>query len=424
MFVDEAQIIVKAGDGGNGCASLHREKFVPRGGPDGGSGGKGGGIVVEADSGLKTLLDFQFRRHYQAERGRHGEGSNKHGRNGPDLILKVPVGTTVSDDSGVLIGELLLDHERLSVVAGGLGGRGNTAFTTPVRKAPMFAEIGEPGRELTLKLELKLLADVGLLGYPNAGKSTLISRISAAKPKIASYPFTTLTPNLGVVQVGDDGTFVVADIPGLIEGAHVGKGLGDRFLKHLERTAVLLHLLDLSGIEREDPIEDYKKIRAELSGYGAGLEARPEIIVGTKIDLPDSLRQLGRVQDYCSERNIDFFPISAVTGAGIKELLYAVYEKVTAVRADRQIPATLPERIYRLNEQSSIEVVKLSSHSWSIKGTKAERAVLMTDFENDEAVDYLRRRLEKLGIDAALKKAGANPGDEVVIGAMAFEFSD
>ena len=424
MFVDEAKVTVKGGDGGNGCVSLHREKFVPRGGPDGGSGGKGGDIVLQADGGLKTLLDFQFRRHHKAERGRHGEGNNRHGGNGSDLVLKVPVGTVVADEDSRPLGELLADGDRLVVVAGGIGGRGNAAFATPVRKAPMFAEKGEPGEERTVRLELKLLADVGLVGYPNAGKSTLIGRVSAARPKIASYPFTTLAPNLGVVKVDDERTFVLADIPGLIEGAHEGKGLGDRFLRHLERTAVLLHLLDLSGIERDDPIEDYKKIRRELQGYGAHLAERPEVVVGTKIDLPGSAEHLRRAKRYFAERERAFFAISAVTGEGVKQLIYTAAELVERARVEEPAPPERPERVYRLGEDDHLEIERFSRHSWGVKGRKIERAVRMTDFESEEAVDYLRRRLAKMGVDDELKKAGAQSGDEVIIGKMVFEYSD
>ncbi len=424
MFVDEAKVTVKGGDGGNGCVSLHREKYVPRGGPDGGSGGKGGDVVLEADGGLKTLLDFQFRRHHKAERGRHGEGSNRHGKKGAELVLRVPIGTVVTDEDGHQLGDLLGDGERLIVAAGGVGGRGNAAFATPTRKAPMFAEKGEQAKELNVRFELKLLADVGLVGYPNAGKSTLISRVSAARPKIASYPFTTLAPNLGVVQVDDDQTFVLADIPGLIEGAHEGKGLGDRFLRHLERTAVLLHLVDLSGVEREDPIEDYEKIRRELQGYGAELSDRPEIVVGTKIDLPGSLERAKRLNSYCSERDVAFFAVSAVTGEGIKELLYAAGELVEATRSEEPERQDRPARVYRLEGEDHLEVERFSRHSWGVKGKKVERAISMTDFENGEAVDYLRRRLAKMGVEDALKKAGAQPGDDVAIGDMAFEYTD
>ena len=288
MFVDEATIHVTGGNGGAGCVSLHREKYKPKGGPDGGDGGRGGSVILRADSGLRTLLDFQWKRHYKARSGTHGQGNNKSGRDGGDIILRVPLGTIAQDETGEVIGELIVDGESLVIARGGSGGRGNARFATPVKKAPLFAEKGEPGEERTVTLELKLLADVGLVGYPNAGKSTLISRISAAKPKIAAYPFTTLKPNLGVVRLDDDRTFVVADIPGIIEGAHKGKGLGDRFLKHIERTAVILHLVDMSGLERPDPPADYEHVRKELSGYGAGLVDRPEIIVGTKADLPEA----------------------------------------------------------------------------------------------------------------------------------------
>jgi GTP-binding protein len=422
MFVDEAKILVKGGNGGNGCVSMHREKFIPKGGPDGGDGGKGGDVVVEADGGLKTLLDFQWRRHYKADRGRHGEGSNRHGKNGADLILKVPVGTVAKDEDGRVLGELLAEGEKMVVATGGQGGRGNAAFATPIHKAPGFAEKGEPGEEKTIFFELKLLADVGLVGYPNAGKSTLIGRISAAKPKIASYPFTTLKPNLGVVSLDSENVFVVADIPGLIEGAHQGKGLGDRFLRHLERTAVLLHLLDMSGVEREDPVTDYETIRRELEKYGAELADRPEIIVGTKIDLPEAAERAENVKRWFAERGHEFFAVSAVTGEGIKELLYATAELVRSEREKHPPQRIEPTRLYRMEKEEEIKIERLSAHSWAVHNPKVRRLVRMTNFENEEAIDYLRRKLAKFGVDDELKKAGAVPGDEVVIGEIAFEY--
>lgn len=424
MFVDEAKITIKSGDGGNGCSSMHREKFVPLGGPDGGDGGRGGDIIIEADGGLKTLLDFQWRRHHKAGRGRHGEGNNRQGRNGDELILRVPVGTVVKSEDGETLNDMLADGDRFLVLPGGLGGRGNAAFATPVRRAPAFAERGEPGEERTIWLELKLLADVGLVGYPNVGKSTLIGRVSAAKPKIAAYPFTTLKPNLGVVSLGDDTTFVVADIPGLIEGAHAGKGLGDRFLRHLERTAVLLHLLDMSGVERPDPIVDYEQIHRELSNYGAGLSDRREIVVGTKTDLPESAENVEIARRHFADLEIPFFPVSAVTGEGVKDLLYAAADLVALHRKETPAPTRSHVRVYRLEDEEKIEVARLGKHAWQVKNSKVQRLVLMTDFTNDEAVDYLRGRLVKIGVDDKLKAAGAVPGDEVVIGEIAFEYQD
>ena len=422
MFVDEAKIFIRAGNGGNGCMSMRREKYRPKGGPDGGDGGRGGNVVITADSGLTTLIDFQWHRHYRAKSGTHGQGQKKHGRDGEDIRLIVPVGTIAYEGRGKRIGELIHPGDTLTIATGGMGGRGNTQFATPIKKAPAFAERGEPGEEKEIKLELKLLADVGLVGYPNVGKSTLISRVSAAKPKIASYPFTTLTPNLGVVVAPDQQSFVMADIPGLIEGAHEGKGLGDRFLKHIERTAVLLHVIDLSGIERDDPIEDYKTVRKELAGYGKDLIGRPTIIVGTKIDLPESAKNLTRAADYFEEQGKLFVPVSSVTGEGVEKLLY---ETSVLVKEERKnISETLEQsvKIYKPGSVDKVEVERISDRAWKLKSKKIERLVKMTDFLNEEAVDYLRDRLKQLGMDEHLQKAGAQAGDDVIIAKATFEF--
>jgi len=422
MFVDEATIHVIAGKGGHGCVSLHREKYRPKGGPDGGDGGRGGNIVLKGDSGLKTLLDFQWRRHYRAPAGTHGQGGDKSGKDGTDMILRVPLGTIARSQTGLILGEITADGETLVIAGGGIGGRGNVRFATPVRKAPLFAEKGEPGDEDDVTLELKLLADVGLIGYPNAGKSTLISRISAAKPKIASYPFTTIQPNLGVVRLEDDRTFVVADIPGIIEGAHRGKGLGDKFLRHVERTAILLHLVDMSGLERPDPEADYEKVRLELAGYGAGLADRPEIVVGTKADLPESEAHIDRAMKYFKAAGKRFLPISALSGTGMKELLYETAALVDKARAETPVKRLPRARIYRYTPEEEIKVEQLGDHAWRVINGKLERMVRMTDWLNDEAVDYMRDKLIRLGVDDKLAAAGASPGDEVVIAEMPFEF--
>jgi GTPase len=335
MFVDEAKIRVKAGDGGNGCMAFRREKFVPRGGPSGGDGGRGGDVIMESSERHNTLVHFRFNPEYKAERGRHGEGSNKTGREGESVVLKVPVGTMVYDE---LTGELVHDFshadERVMVARGGRGGRGNAQFATSTHQAPREHEEGRPGEERELRLELKLLADVGLVGYPNAGKSTLVSRISAAKPKIADYPFTTLQPNLGVVVVGeppDDMSFVVADIPGLIEGASEGAGLGTQFLKHIERTRFLVHLVDVSDASgRPDPVQDYQVIAHELASFGAELDQKPTIIAASKIDIANK-GKLAKLKRYCKRKKLELYPISAVTGEGIEELKWAMAKKLTAL---------------------------------------------------------------------------------------------
>lgn len=335
MFVDEAKIRVKAGDGGNGCMAFRREKFVPRGGPSGGDGGRGGDIIMESSERHNTLVHFRFNPEYKAERGRHGEGSNKTGREGESIVLKVPVGTIVYDEiTGELVHDFSHPDERVVVARGGRGGRGNAQFATSTHQAPREHEEGRPGEERELRLELKLLADVGLVGYPNAGKSTLISRISAARPKIADYPFTTLQPNLGVVAVGeppDDVSFVVADIPGLIEGASEGAGLGTQFLRHIERTRFLVHLVDVSDFSgRPDPVQDYEVITHELANFGAGLDSKPTIVVASKMDIANK-DKLTKLKRYCKRKKLDLYPISAVTGHGIEELKWAMAGKLSAL---------------------------------------------------------------------------------------------
>jgi len=332
MFVDEAKIRVKAGDGGNGCMAFRREKFVPRGGPSGGDGGRGGDVIMESSERHNTLVHFRFNPEYKAERGRHGEGSNKTGREGENVVLKVPVGTIVYDElTGELVHDFSHPDEHVVIARGGRGGRGNARFATSVHQAPREHEEGRPGEERALRLELKLLADVGLVGYPNAGKSTLISRISAAKPKIADYPFTTLQPNLGVVVVGeppDDASFVVADIPGLIEGASEGAGLGTQFLRHIERTRFLAHLVDVSDSSgRPDPVKDYEVITHELANFGSGLGAKPTIVVASKMDIANK-EKLAKLKRYCKRKKLELYPISAVTGAGIEELKWAMAKRV------------------------------------------------------------------------------------------------
>ena len=336
MFIDEAKIRVKAGDGGNGCVAFRREKFVPRGGPSGGDGGRGGDVLMESSERHNTLVHFRFNPEYKAERGRHGEGANKTGREGQDVVLKVPVGTILIDDeTGEKVHDFSKPDERILIARGGRGGRGNAQFATSTHQAPREHEDGRPGEERVFRLELKLLADVALVGYPNVGKSTLISRISAARPKIADYPFTTLQPNLGVVVVGEppnEESFVVADIPGLIEGAHSGAGLGTQFLRHIERTRLLAHLVDVSDASgRPDPVKDVVVINGELASFGAELETKPTIMVASKIDVANK-DKLAKLKRYCKKNGHELYPISAVTGKGIAELKYAMAERVEEAR--------------------------------------------------------------------------------------------
>lgn len=333
MFIDRVKIKIKAGDGGNGVTAFRREKFVPRGGPSGGDGGTGGDVWLEADESLNTLLHLRYNPEHKAERGRHGEGSNRHGKDGANIIVKVPVGTQVFDtESGDLLFDLTEPGQRVLAAKGGKGGWGNQHFATPTRRAPKFHYTGRPGDEKELQLELKLIADVGLVGFPNAGKSTLISVISAAKPKIADYPFTTLEPNLGVVDLGDFKTFVVADIPGLIEGASEGAGLGDRFLRHVERTKLMLHLVDVSSISGRNPVEDYEIINRELANYNEDLAARPQLVVATKLDALDEPERLESLRERAKQDGKDFFEISAVTNQGTKELVSAVAKKLEEIK--------------------------------------------------------------------------------------------
>ncbi len=329
QFVDYSRIFVKSGHGGKGCVSFRREKYVPRGGPDGGDGGKGGDILIKATSHLNTLIDFRYKREYKAKDGQNGMGKKMHGKNGDDLIIPVPAGTVIKlSDSGSVEADLVRDGDFFTAVKGGRGGLGNSHFATPARQVPRFAQPGEEGEEKWLILELKLLADVGLIGMPNAGKSTLISVISSAKPKIADYPFTTLTPNLGVVKLAGYMSFVVADIPGLIEGAHKGAGLGHQFLRHVERTSMLLHLVDVSDIVNADPVEELKKINNELGLYSPKLLEKQQAVVGTKIDIAVDKKRLYKLTKYCKDNSIDFFPISAVTGKGIKKILSYLAAKI------------------------------------------------------------------------------------------------
>src|SRR5438477_7887254 len=346
MFIDEAKIRVKAGDGGNGCMAFRREKFVPRGGPSGGDGGRGGDVVMESSERHNTLVHFRFNPEYKAGRGRHGEGSNKTGSEGGDITLKVPVGTILYDeDSGERIHDFSRPDERIVIARGGRGGRGNARFATSTHQAPREHEEGRLGEERVYRLELKLLADVGLVGFPNVGKSTLISRVSAARPKIADYPFTTLEPNLGVVVVGrppDEKSFVVADIPGLIEGAHAGSGLGTQFLRHIERTRLLVHLVDVSDASgRPDPVKDVEVIMAEMASFGAKLDEKPMIMAASKIDAANK-EKLAKLKRYCKKQGYELFPISAITGKGIKELKYEMAERVEQIRCAEMASAAAP----------------------------------------------------------------------------------
>ncbi len=333
MFVDEVDVFVKGGDGGAGCVSFRREKFVPRGGPDGGDGGDGGSVVLEADPSITTLLDFHYQRHYAAERGQHGKGANRHGRSGEDTVLRVPVGTVVSQrDTREMLGDLVAPGQRLVAARGARGGRGNARFVTSTNRAPRRADLGRAGEERWIHLELKLLADVGVVGFPNAGKSTLVARVSAAKPRIADYPFTTLHPTLGIVRVDEGVSFVIADLPGLIQGAAEGRGLGTRFLRHTERTRLLIHLVDLDPASGRDPVEDYHAIQHELGAYSEPLAARPQVVAGSKAELPGAGPRGAVLERFCHERGLAFHAISSVTGLGLRALVHDVAARLGSTR--------------------------------------------------------------------------------------------
>lgn len=410
MFVDEARIDVVAGDGGNGAVAFHREPFKPKGGPDGGDGGDGGNVLLRADHSVGTLLDLKEHPHVRARRGGHGQGKRRSGARGDDRVVLVPVGTVVYDDDGVLIADLAAEDHELIAARGGRGGRGNARFATPTRRAPGFAEKGEPGERARFRLELRLLADVGLVGFPNAGKSTLIARISAARPKIADYPFTTLTPNLGVVKA-DDVSFVVADIPGLVPGASAGKGLGHQFLRHVRRAALLVFVVDLAASDR-DPLDDVDVLRTELQAFDPDLAGRPALVALNKIDAAR-----GRV-DAARARHPDAIPISAVTGEGIDGLVRALVEGVQTARAEGPRPVGYVRHVVR-DEPITVE---REDGAWRVRGKRPERAVATTDLDNDEAVGRLQRVLLAMGVERALERAGAARGDEVRIGGASFDF--
>lgn len=414
-FVDRATVHAQAGDGGNGCASVLREKFKPLGGPDGGNGGNGGDIVLEVDPSVTTLLDFHRRPHRKAQSGRHGQGSHRNGANGEDVILHVPSGTVVTTEDGEVIADLVGAGSRCVIARGGRGGLGNAALASPRRKAPGFALLGEPGDAQVVVLELKSVADVALVGFPSAGKSSLIAAMSAARPKIADYPFTTLVPNLGVVTAGEV-VFTIADVPGLIPGASQGKGLGLEFLRHVERCAVLVHVLDCGTAEPgRDPIADLDVIEAELAAYG-GLQDRPRLVALNKVDLPDGRAMADLVRPILVERGLPVFEISAVTHEGLRILGFAMAELVIAAR--RSAPAAEPARVV-INLRPVDEAgftVTAEADGFRVRGERPERWVRQTDFSNDEAVGYLGDRLARLGVEEALVKAGAQAGSAVMIG--------
>lgn len=418
-FVDRAVLHVAAGDGGAGCASVKREKFKPLGGPDGGNGGRGGDVILEVDPSVTTLLDYQRRPHRKATTGRAGQGDNKHGADGGDVVLRVPEGTVVLDEQGNELVDLVGAGTRYVIAAGGRGGLGNAALASPRRKAPGFALLGEPGDARSVTLELKSVADVALVGFPSAGKSSLIAAMSAARPKIADYPFTTLVPNLGVVEAGEV-RFTVADVPGLIEGASGGRGLGHEFLRHVERCSVLVHVVDCATLEPgRDPVSDIDVIEAELAAYG-GLEGRPRLVALNKTDVPEAADLAEMVTGELESRGWQVFAVSAATHAGLRQLGYAMADVVMQART--AAPPAVPTRIVLRPEgvdDAGFTVARETTpegHRFRVRGSRPERWVRQTDFSNDEAVGYLADRLERLGVEEQLVKTGAVAGDEVLIG--------
>jgi GTP-binding protein len=428
VFVDEAAVEVTAGRGGDGVTSFHREKYRPRGGPDGGDGGRGGDVVLVADKGIGTLVEYHYHPHQRAGKGGHGQGDNKKGADGAGRTLPVPVGTLVRDEHGELLADLDRPAARFTAARGGRGGRGNAALSGPGRRVAHFHERGEPGGQRRLTLELRLLADAGLVGFPNAGKSSIVARASAARPKVADYPFTTLAPVLGMVRAGER-DFVLADVPGLIPGAAAGKGLGHRFLRHLTRSAVLVHVLDLAPLDPDrDPEADLAALEAELAAYDPELAARPAMVVANKVDLPEGRRRLPEAQAAAERRGLACFAISAVTGEGVPAFLYALGEAVAASRAATQeardarpAPAAGGRGGAAAEQEAPIQVVREGA-GFRVLGDRPRRWVAMTDLDNPQAVAYLQRRMRRAGVEELLARAGARPGDEVLVGEAAFEY--
>ena len=422
MFVDEVILKVKAGNGGDGCTAFRREKYIPDGGPFGGNGGRGANIIFETDLGLRTLLDLRYQKLIKAPKGANGEGKNKNGKGASDVIIKVPLGTTVKDmDTGLIIADLTKKDDKVIVAKGGRGGRGNTAFATPSNPAPNFSEHGEPGEERTLKVELRLLADVGFVGMPSVGKSTLLSKISASKPKIAAYHFTTLTPNLGVVKTIDNRVFVAADLPGLIKGASLGEGLGDKFLKHIQRTRVIAHILDMSGIEGRDPLEDYEIINKELEDFDPNLILKPQVVIANKMDLENASLNLKRFKE---KYNIPVYEISAIKNEGIDNVLVKIADELDKIKEEPLFNEENFEShvLYKFKKEKPFTITK-DNDIYVIKGKEVEKLFRMTKFTDEGAIRFARK-LRAMGIDEKLLELGAKYGDKVQIMDLIFEFKE
>ncbi len=423
MFTDYTKIIIKSGNGGNGAISFRREKYVAAGGPDGGDGGKGGDIYFKVDKDKNTLIDFRYNKKYKAGNGENGSGNHCNGKYGADLYIKVPIGTVVKDaETGKVIADLSKEGQIEKILPGGRGGKGNSHFATSTRQAPRFAQDGDEGEEKEVILELKLLADVGLLGFPNVGKSTFLSKTTAARPKIANYHFTTLEPNLGVVKTKDGG-FVIADIPGIIEGASEGVGLGIQFLRHIERTRLLLHFIDVSGTEGRDPIQDFKTINEELKKYSKKLSKRTQIIVATKMDVIQDEKPLKELEELAKKENLEIYKISAVTGEGVQELIDHVAERLKTLPKEELFE---PEEkmVYTLEKKEDEWTIRKEGEDFIIEGKAVERLMGRVNIEDNESIYYLHKSLKEMGIDDKLKEMGVCEGDSVIIAGWELEWSD
>ena len=429
MFVDHVKIYVKGGDGGDGMVAFRREKYVPNGGPAGGDGARGGNVIFEVEEGLRTLMDFRYKRHFKAERGEHGMSKGMHGRRAEDLIVKVPPGTVVMNAETKTVIADLVEHGQQAIIAkAGRGGRGNCRFATPSNPAPELAEKGEPGQELEVILELKVLADVGLVGFPSVGKSTLLSVVSSAKPKIGAYHFTTIVPNLGMVETEDGRSFAMADLPGLIEGAHQGVGLGMQFLRHIERTRVIVHVIDMSGVEGRDPYEDYVTINNELEQYNLRLLERPQIVVANKMDMPDAEANLEEFKKKVGE-DVKIFPISAVSRQGLKPLLFEVADLLEVTPefllhdvVDEESDAVV---LYKHEGKGGdFEITRDDDGAFVLSGYTIERLFKMTDFSREDGIRRFARQLRAMGVDEELRKRGAENGDTVRLMEFEFDFVD
>lgn len=421
MFVDEVTIKVIAGSGGDGCTAFRREKFVPNGGPNGGNGGRGSNIIFIVDKGLRTLLDLKYKKEIKGKRGEHGSGKNQFGKNAEDVIIKVPEGTTVSDaKTGAIIADLVKEDDSAVIVYGGRGGRGNRAFMTPENPAPDISEHGEPGEERIVKIELKMIADVGLVGLPSVGKSTILSKVSRANPKIAAYHFTTLSPNLGVVKTKNDKVFVMADLPGLIEGASVGEGLGDKFLRHVERTRIICHVIDMSGIEGRDPFDDYVLINKELENFSSKLLNKKQIVIANKMDMPNSKENL---EEFKKKVNCEVFEVSAIMNDGLDNLMMYIANMLDEIKEEKLYEDDKIEShvLYKFKKEKPFTITKENDY-WIVRGDSVEKLFKMTKFNSNDATLRFAKKLKNMGIDDELKKLGAISGDTVRIMDYEFEY--